>query len=137
MSGRRLALLVLVALGTGGCLIFAYPKAATSPNVRVVTEETTKFIRRGVTTREDVVLTLGSPDLVSDAEQRFVYASSYRVGSMVSGIVSVIGLGGMFEQPRHRRTLVEIRFADDRTVRDVRVESETVFMREEIIRRVP
>ncbi|MBI2206668.1 MAG: hypothetical protein HYU41_22765 [Candidatus Rokubacteria bacterium] len=130
-------MLVLVALGTGGCLFVAFPKTAGPPNVRVVTEEAAKFIRLGVTTREDVVLTLGSPDIVTDDERRFVYASSYRVGSVVGVMVGLFGLGRMTEHPRHRRTLVEIRFADDATVRDVRVESDTVFMREELLRRVP
>jgi hypothetical protein len=72
---RRLAALALVlgGLGLAGCLVIPvdYHAAGSRHNVNA---KTCEGLRPGVTTREEILLTLGEPNFVSEDGQRLGYA---------------------------------------------------------------
>jgi hypothetical protein len=74
-----LRLAVVAGFGLcAGCLLVPLPDRGVSS--RVVDGSAVQFIRRGETTREEVLLRLGAPDAMLDGEDVFIYQSEYRTG---------------------------------------------------------
>jgi outer membrane protein assembly factor BamE (lipoprotein component of BamABCDE complex) len=116
----RLAGIVLAAILAcvvlAGCLVVPVDYHATGSRHNI-TMEATNVLRVGVTTREEVLLTLGEPDFVSEDGQRFGY-----LWTKVKAIWAVAsygpGAGGEFT----RSYLIETSLDRSNRVSDVRLQ---------------
>jgi hypothetical protein len=63
---------MLAVLALGGCVPVPVPHGLEGSRAPIV-EERARFLQAGVTTREEVLLTLGEPEDVLDGERMFVY----------------------------------------------------------------
>jgi hypothetical protein len=91
-AGSRIAAPLLAAtfcsIVLAGCIIIPVDYHATGSRHNV-TSESTNALCIGVTTREDVLLTLGEPDFVSEDSRRFGY-----LWTKVKAIWAVASYGG-------------------------------------------
>jgi outer membrane protein assembly factor BamE (lipoprotein component of BamABCDE complex) len=118
VRGRLVALSLALAValsGPAGCLIVPvnYTAAGSRNNVRTQTANT---LRPGVTTREDVLLVLGEPDLASEDGRRLGYA-----WSKVNAIWFVASYGGGAGGEIQRSYILEVSFDAGDRVAAVRI----------------
>ena len=100
----NLVVAVVCALLSAGCLIIPVDYFATGSRHNI-TSESTNTLSVGVTTREEVLLTLGEPDFVSVDGRRFGY-----LWSKVKAIWFVGGYGAAAAGEVVRSYLIEISF---------------------------
>lgn len=99
------ALLAAALSGTQGCVVIPTPKAGHHPDSREnVNDQTPERIRVGVTTREEVLLTLGEADYVSADEEVVTYGWSKLAA--VAFAMPLPGAGGGGLVPGRSRFLV-------------------------------
>lgn len=114
---RRLACLALVigGLGLAGCLVIPvdYHAAGSRHNVNAKTSE---GLCPGVTTREEILLTLGEPDFVSEDGQRLGYA-----WTKVKALCFVAGYGAGAAGELQRSCVLETCFDASHRVSQVRL----------------
>lgn len=77
-----LALLIALLAGAPGCFV-PTPESNLLWGRGVVPKKATASFREGETTREEVLLRLGAPDLVTGGERIFVYGWGVQVGAVV------------------------------------------------------
>jgi outer membrane protein assembly factor BamE (lipoprotein component of BamABCDE complex) len=123
-STLRLAIVCGILLCTG-CLVVPIPGHGVGPSERLVDGHAVKFIEPGKTTREDVLLRLGSPESVTPAEDEFVYTSGYTTGFRLF-LIPLCGRGDgkKYTVETWQRVRVEIAFDADSRVRSVRIQEE-------------
>src|SRR5262245_53130084 len=126
-SALRIAIVCGILLCTG-CLVVPVPGLGTNGvRSRVVHPSDVKFIEPGKTTREDVLLRLGSPEFSTPAEDQFVYTAGYPTGFRLFLIPLCGGPAGgraKYTVERWQRVRVEIAFDADSRVRSVRIQEE-------------
>jgi len=125
-SMLRFAIVCGILLCTG-CLVVPFPDLVSGASKgRVVKSGAVKFIEPGRTTREDVLLRLGSPESATQGE--FVYDSLDFVGFRIFVIpLCAPDTGGEYTiYARRQRIRVEILFDADSRVRSVRVREEPI-----------
>ena|ERR1700690_4183676 len=104
---RILALASLASTLLTGCP-FPVPAHYDKYSRQNVEEKIPELIKSGVTTREDVMMTLGEPDGVALDESWFVYGSAYCQGGM-GLFMAAGGSGGAFAalRMRYRRLILQ------------------------------
>jgi hypothetical protein len=96
VAGRVVSLLLMATASVwlAGCLVFPtnHYEAGSRHDIPSLTQTNLQI---GVTTKEDVLLMLGEPDIVATNEQCFVYRSAKVKAVWVAyAVVAPIGLGG-------------------------------------------
>jgi len=107
----KVLLPLLLILFSSACMVIPTPEHRLGGRVPCDDEKTT-FIVKETTTREEVLLKLGEPDLVLDRERIFVYR-----WEMVAAYFLVGGYGGGTGGPIHRPHFLTIEFDDRNVVR--------------------
>lgn len=133
MRAAAAPLLLAVVLATAsGCIAVPYGVSGVQHDQKFIDPEALKFIKKGRTTREEVLLALGAPDVVLGGST-FVYNASRRAFSVTYLTVSVFGMGTDDQMGLYHKVYVEIGFDDSaRVTRVVVNRTSDVFSNPEI-----
>lgn len=99
-SFATLGLALALTVGTSGCIVIPTPEFNSGAARANINKKTPARFEPGTTTREDVILSLGEPDVVSPDERKLAYRSEKVCGFWIlAGGYSATG--GTIEKDRY------------------------------------
>lgn len=95
MKSLSVAGLAVLLLLSAGCVPIPTPELVSHGSRLSIPEETLKLVQTGSTTKEDVLLVLGEPDMGSKDEKNFLYWTASSQGVWISGAPFLILAGDL------------------------------------------